>query len=288
MPDFYRIMPLRDGAYRITSKENVFMDLFIGSHHALLWDTGYGFGDIPALVRELTDLPLIVVNSHGHPDHACGNYLFKDPVCIHPDDIDLCRKQNSREKRSSALYGAKNFLNYELKKVVSLLPEGFDEAAYPDAPSPALSPVTDGYIFDLGGIELEVVHLPGHTRGSIGLLWRAERLLYVGDAIAGFLFLFLPESMNLSTYKATLDKAEALPFDFMVPGHGFDPMPKAQIQDFRNCVNTLDYEKGLPFEPMAGMDEVPGARICLPAGMTMESFAKPGFCAIVVAPGHMD
>ena len=68
----YNVRELEPGLYRIGNSA-VFMDLIVGSHHALLFDTGYGYGDLKAVVRSITDKPLYVVNSHGHVDHACGN-----------------------------------------------------------------------------------------------------------------------------------------------------------------------------------------------------------------------
>ena len=42
--------------------------LVTGSKYAMLIDTGIGVGNLSGLVSDLTDLPLIVVNTHGHPD----------------------------------------------------------------------------------------------------------------------------------------------------------------------------------------------------------------------------
>lgn len=285
---YYSAQALRPGAYRLTSAENVYMDLFVGKEKALLWDTGYGFGDLLGKIREITDLPLTVVNSHGHPDHACGNFQFPSPVYIHPDDMELCRQFNSKSSRAAAVEASQHFYNFALQREVSLLPENFDPAAYIEAPAPALAPLDAGHVFDLGGIQLETVHLPGHTGGSLALFWRDERLLYVGDAIAGFIFLFLPESKGLRTYRASLDKAEALPFDTMVPGHGFDPIPRAMLSRFRRGTLELDYSKGLPFRPMPGMVQVPDTRICILDGRGLEDFGKPDFVSIVIDPTHID
>ena len=77
MGNYYNVTELRKNVYRIDSAEQVFMDLFVGTEKALLWDTGYGYGNLKEIIREITDLPLIIVNSHGHLDHSCGNYQFE-------------------------------------------------------------------------------------------------------------------------------------------------------------------------------------------------------------------
>lgn len=50
--------------------------LIIGSKKALLLDTGMGISDISKIVRQLTDLEIIVVNSHTHFDHIGDDWRF--------------------------------------------------------------------------------------------------------------------------------------------------------------------------------------------------------------------
>ncbi len=239
MPGFWRIR-----------EEDVYMDLVVGSHHALLFDTGYGGGDLPGLVRGITDLPLFVVNSHGHIDHACGNAAFGG-AWIHPLDMDLCREHN-------AMAGMK---------------------------PGELWPTGEGDCFDLGGITLEVLHLPGHTGGSIGLLCRERELLLVGDAINGFLWLFLPEATDLRTYIQTLHKAAALPFTHMILSHEETPVPKAKLWDYLDLAEHLDFVSGTLVEAPMGY---PGeTRICSRAGIHYDNRNHPGHAAIMVSRGKL-
>jgi glyoxylase-like metal-dependent hydrolase (beta-lactamase superfamily II) len=55
---------------------------------ALLIDSLIGAGNLRAFCRELTDLPITLVNTHGHVDHTGGNFDF-DECYIHPNDISL-------------------------------------------------------------------------------------------------------------------------------------------------------------------------------------------------------
>jgi hydroxyacylglutathione hydrolase len=57
--------------------------LFTGTKRALLLDTGFGEIRIDEAVKELTGLPLYVVNSHTHPDHTGGDKFFKE-IYVHP------------------------------------------------------------------------------------------------------------------------------------------------------------------------------------------------------------
>jgi glyoxylase-like metal-dependent hydrolase (beta-lactamase superfamily II) len=47
----------------------------------LLVDTDLGVGRLADFVKSLTALPVVVVNTHGHPDHAGGNNEFKT-ICL--------------------------------------------------------------------------------------------------------------------------------------------------------------------------------------------------------------
>ena len=74
------------------------MYLILGKKKALLFDTGIGIGDIHAVVREMTEKPIITVNSHHHYDHAGGNGHF-DRVFAHKSAVPVIREQNRAEYR---------------------------------------------------------------------------------------------------------------------------------------------------------------------------------------------
>lgn len=262
----YEVHQLGPGLYHIANSA-VHMDLIVGSHHALLFDTGYGYGDLHLLVRELTDKPLYVVNSHGHMDHACGNEAFGGAY-IHPLDMELCRKHNGSDLRKAEL---------DLAQV----PLDFDMEAYLRQGTGKLNPVEEGYCFDLGGITCHVVHLPGHTAGSIGLWCPEIRLLYVGDAINNFVWLFLPESQGLNTYIRTLHKAAQLPFTHMIQSHEPSPVPKKKLWDYLDLAEHLDFSSGRPVpDPTGFTGEV---HICTRLGLNHDDRSHPGFAAIMIS-----
>ena len=73
----FTVQLVADGVYAIDEFGIALMYLIIGKTQALLLDTGVGAGNVHAVVKELTDLPCLVVNSHHHYDHAGGNGLMR-------------------------------------------------------------------------------------------------------------------------------------------------------------------------------------------------------------------
>ena len=196
--------------------------LVAGDDRALLIDTGWGIGDLPTLVASLTDRPVMVVNSHGHPDHACGDSQFPS-VHIRAADVWLVEGFQPAENRR---WIAENI-------IASLAPAGFDVSTWAAKP-PTLVPIADGHIFDLGGRRLETIALPGHTPGGLCFLDRADRQLFTGDSIlAGPIWMHLRESLPLPEFEANLRKlkAQAEAWNHLLPAHGATPLPKTVLDD---------------------------------------------------------
>ena len=266
----YTVTELEPGIWRI-GNSMVYMDLLVGTHHALLFDTGYGFGSLRDVVRSITDKPLYVVNSHGHVDHACGNEQFGGAY-IHQLDMELATEHNGRDMRMAELDTAE-------------VPMDFDLEAYLVLGTGELKPAGEGDTFDLGGMTLQVIHLPGHTAGSIGLWCPERKLLWVGDAMNCFVWLFLPEAQSLDTYIASLHKAAALPFTHMIQSHEPRPVPRRKLWDYLDLAEHLDFEKGTLVPAPLGYEGE--TRICTRGGIHYDDREHPGFAAIMISRKHI-
>ena len=188
------IIQLRPNVYLIDDASESTCYLITGSEKALLVDTANGYEDLHAIVRTLTELPVIVVNTHGHGDHVFGNLYF-DEAWLHPAD--------------NALYDM--FFGYAR--------EDLEKRGLKPCP---VKPLQIGQIFDLGGVQLEVVDLKGHTTGSIGLLDKAARILYTGDGLNTHLWMQLDHSLPISTMLETFRTLKELhggDFDYGAHGH---------------------------------------------------------------------
>lgn len=283
MEGYYRVTEIGDGRYRIYDPLGVFTDLFMGSEKALLWDTSYGFRDLKSVVKTLTDLPLYVVNSHGHIDHACGNYQFEEPIYIHPADIPVIRDHHGPYRKKLAVQMAASAADPITGEPLNAIGPDFDACKYLERPLGNLREVREGAIFDLGGMHLAVIEVPGHTPGSIGLLYMEEKIFYAGDSMNDDLWLFLPEACPLSVYKETLKKAWELDFDTLIMSHTPQPLPKKVLLDYMETAEQLNYAKGYPFS--APLTPEASARRFVREGFTPDDMGsgKPGYAGIVIS-----
>lgn len=213
---FYRAEGVAPGVTRIFAQDGELCYLVAGEAKALLIDTTTGRGDIREVVSQLTALPLVVVNTHGHMDHTGGDYVF-DEVYIHPADLWLLRGPA-------------------------------DEAA---AKELICHPIGEGDCFDLGGRVLEVVEVPGHTLGSVALLDREARQIFMGDACNTNTLLIPGHSTTVEEYRESLVKLWAMEplFDRFFVFHGDGELPKTCIDDVLElCDEILAGENvGVPY-----------------------------------------
>jgi glyoxylase-like metal-dependent hydrolase (beta-lactamase superfamily II) len=57
--------------------------IVVGEEKVCVIDTMNGYNDLHKVVRDITDKPIVVVNTHGHPDHIFGNVYFDDISLMH-------------------------------------------------------------------------------------------------------------------------------------------------------------------------------------------------------------
>jgi glyoxylase-like metal-dependent hydrolase (beta-lactamase superfamily II) len=66
---------------------------------------------------------------------------------------------------------------------VTAQPAGFAAGSFRQQPCAQVSEIDEGDVIDLGDRAFEVLHLPGHSPGSIGLWDSSAGVLFSGDAI---------------------------------------------------------------------------------------------------------
>ena len=171
----FRINPVLPGITHITDEMGVCFTLIQGRERAVLFDTGYGTEDVCAFVRTITEKPLKVLLSHGHHDHILGSRWFEKAfLCMEDMEefsqrISLCQRQQVAGQAKQK--GIKIPDDYLKAPIRNPIPVRFLEG------SGVFESVSD----DLGGLSIRVIHVPGHTPGSIVIYVPESGLLMTGD-----------------------------------------------------------------------------------------------------------
>jgi glyoxylase-like metal-dependent hydrolase (beta-lactamase superfamily II) len=181
--------------------QEVISYLIVGVDRSLLFDTGNGIGDIRAVVGQLTDQPIAVLNSHTHFDHIGGNHQFKQVLSVAtPFSIANSEGLDNEMVKTEASPEA----------LCHGLPEGVTQAEHRIEPFTITGTVGEGSVIDLGNRRLEVLRIPGHTDDSIALLDRANGFLWTGDTFyEGPIWLYFPET-DLAAYRQSIARLAAL------------------------------------------------------------------------------
>lgn len=231
---WFRVWEVRPGRWVIEEplhSEEVKSYLVLGTERAALIDTGMGVGDIRAIVRTITSLPVIVLQSHAHNDHIGGAHLFDD-VRIHESEADDLASGQS----------AGNLKDWFAPREMSgPLPPGFNPVGYSIPGKSATAHLNHGDAIDLGGLTLEVIHAPGHARGLLVFLDRANRDLYSTDAVyLRDLYLLNPDS-SVAAYVQTLERLATLVADVdrLYPSHGPTPISPSVIPDMLSGMREI-------------------------------------------------
>jgi glyoxylase-like metal-dependent hydrolase (beta-lactamase superfamily II) len=229
---WFEVYKPADGVFAIYEPhqaEETISYLIVGEKRAILFDTGMGISDIKKVTAELTQLPIIVLNSHTHDDHVGGNWQF-DPVYGMNTDFTRKNAQGSREDAQAEITP---------DQICGTLPKGFDPKTYATRPWKITAYTHDGDRFDLGGRTLEVIATPGHTPDAISLIDRKNGLLFTGDTYyPAPIWLYRPET-DLNAYAASIARLASLaPHVKLVLGaHN---VPVAQPSELLRLVAAFD------------------------------------------------
>ena len=219
MSKFFTANRIFDNVTQIGGLGGELCYLIEGSEKALLIDGLSGVGSLKAFVRELTDLPVELVLTHGHVDHAGA--AFEYGVCrVHPADIEMLYENGDPARRYDFVTRG--------RPAGAFMPK--TEDVVPRCAVRTL-PVEDGDVFELGGVEIEAIGVPGHTTGTLVFLDRMHRAVYSGDACNPNTLLALPGSTTVETYKQSLlhFSSHIESFDVLYGGHGTGAVPKRII-----------------------------------------------------------
>lgn len=175
--------------------------LLTGTEKALLIDSGMNVHNAREIAGELTTLPLELLNTHADRDHTGSNAEFSE-FYMHPADEPAYRQGGGQG---------------------------------------AVVPVGEGDILELGDRPLDIIHIPGHTPGSIAVLDLKGRFLISGDLVQdGNIFMFGP-GRDLKAYADSLGRLESFAdrFDEVWPSHGSFPVSPALIPQLKTAAEKI-------------------------------------------------
>ncbi|GGO18489.1 MBL fold metallo-hydrolase [Micromonospora parathelypteridis] len=194
-----------------------------GNDRDIVIDAGLGVVALREAIPGLFERDPMVLLTHAHLDHVGGAAEFADRAA-HPAEAGLLAAGVP-----ASLYGAELYDKLGIdaagepvpELMIDVLPDlGYDPATYRVEPMTLNRTLDDGDRIDLGGRALTVLHLPGHTPGSIALLEERTGTLYSGDIIyEGYLIDNLPNS-DVADYRRSMEFLADLDVSVVHPGHG--------------------------------------------------------------------
>ena len=178
------VIKINDDTYRIEDGGVRFF-LFLGKEKAALIDTGMNTPNARQIAEGITELPLILINTHADRDHVSGNGAFSEFYMSPAEETNLRA-------------------NVKTGKII---------------------PVKEGDVIDLGDRPLKIIDIPGHTPGSIAILDEKNRVLVSGDSVQNSNIYMFGEKRNLSDFIRSLKHLSEYDglYDVVYPMHGSFP-----------------------------------------------------------------
>ena len=158
------------------------------------------FEELAGFLEERQLRPVLLLNTHCHLDHVFGNGFMLERYNL--------RTFSSIDEEPNRIKSVQHAELFSLSMSEPPEPGGF---------------ITEGQTFSFGAIELEALHVPGHTSGSMAFYCRQEGCVFTGDALfAGSIGRTDLEGGSYKTLiNSIMQKLFVLPSSTVVyPGHG--------------------------------------------------------------------
>jgi glyoxylase-like metal-dependent hydrolase (beta-lactamase superfamily II) len=190
----------------------------------LVIDTSLGLAPLRHLVERELAGGLLAVATHHHSDHVGGLHEFAERA-VHRAEVDALDAPVTTYLDSS-VYGESVVGPY--RRAGYVIPALFVDAVPPGGlvatvatrgPAPATRVLDEGDVVDLGDRHFEVLHLPGHSPGSIGLWEASTGVLFSGDAVYDGPLLDELDGSDIAHYVTTMRRLRELPVQVVHAGH---------------------------------------------------------------------
>ncbi|MEO1492826.1 MAG: MBL fold metallo-hydrolase [Pseudomonadota bacterium] len=182
-----------------------------GRDRDLVIDTGMGLSPLKAEILRLSNRPLTAILTHMHFDHCGGAHEFDRRLGHRAEAATL-----EAPDWTNTLYGG-GWTAAELIKPRAY--PDFDPETYAVRAAPLTGYLDEGDVIDLGDRHFQVLHLPGHSPGSIGLYEVGTRTLFSGDALYDGPLLDTLHHSEPEVLRATLSRIRELAPETVHGGH---------------------------------------------------------------------
>ncbi|WP_428033427.1 MBL fold metallo-hydrolase [Amphritea sp.] len=192
----------------------------------LLVDSGMGICSLKQAASDLFERSITAVATHTHHDHVGSLHEFSVRVVHRLEAPSMC---SGAHKLSLLTADYPDDMKKALADVGCPLPEHSLLSAYPEKGfNPAnvtlqgIEPtrlVDEGDRIDLGDLNFEILHLPGHSPGSIALWEEKMGWFFSGDAIYDGPLLDNISGACVEDYLVTMERLLKLPVQSVYPGH---------------------------------------------------------------------
>lgn len=199
-----------------------------GRDRDLMVDTGLGVQSLREFARDIVDKPVTAVATHVHIDHIGCHHEFDECLvheCEYAGLVDPSRNSSlagvTFDPNDIATLLIPPIDGYALSgPMITALPHaGYDLEQFQTRPATNATSIAEGYVIDLGNRALEVMHLPGHSPGSIGL-WEAQTsTLFSGDTIYDGPLIDSLHHSDIESYIHTFERLLELPVEVVHAGH---------------------------------------------------------------------
>jgi glyoxylase-like metal-dependent hydrolase (beta-lactamase superfamily II) len=192
-----------------------------GRDRDLVVDSGLGVASLRAHLPALFERDPLLVITHAHLDHLGGAHEFADRLGHAAEPLADPPPGSLHLEPLAAELGLDLALAGPGRPdlLLSEWPAGYDPERYQLRAAPAAQ-VSEGDLVDLGDRAFRVLHLPGHTPGSIGLLDEADGVLFSGDVVYDDVLLDELAGSSIADYCTTMSRLARLDVRVVHPGHG--------------------------------------------------------------------
>jgi len=181
-----------------------------GRDRDLLVDSGMGVVSLRDHVRLLCERSLIAVASHTHFDHVGGHHEFGERA-VHAAEAEILAYPSRRSTLADRWVRDEMFTGRPA--------DDFRAADYEVRPAPATRLLRGGDVVDLGDRHFEVMHLPGHSPGSIALWEEATGILFSGDVVYDGELVDDAYHSDIDDYRESMERLRRIPVRVVHGGH---------------------------------------------------------------------